>query len=71
MAKRVLSHVSRFNFVVSFVACTSATNFHSKGDELSFFQMRLNGSRTFIAAGCVQRLLYVDWIERAHCHDSD
>jgi Metallo-beta-lactamase superfamily len=35
---------------VSFVACTCATNFCSKGDELSFFQMRLSGSRTFISS---------------------
>ena len=30
-------------------ASTRATNFRSTGDELSFFQIRLNGSRTFIS----------------------
>jgi hypothetical protein len=30
-------------------ACTCATNLLSKGDELSFLQIRLNGSRTFIS----------------------
>src|ERR1700704_2206603 len=32
-----------------FSAATSVTNFSSKGDELSFFQIRLYGTRIFIS----------------------
>src|SRR5215471_12996572 len=41
-------HPAQFRGVI-FIACTSATNFCNKGDVLSFFQIRLNGSRTFIS----------------------
>jgi hypothetical protein len=32
-----------------FHPCTCASSFCSNGDSLSFFQMRLNGSRTFMS----------------------